>query len=178
MAFRFCPTSTGQNFGGEWAESRLIPRVKMEVSGDPFLQTRWGKFRLSGTRLGRSRGWLRTIHPQPRNVLPNGEDILRISCGPGHGHEHGQRVAEGPRATLCTLRIFLGERGCLLFSRLGRRAFPYVPIPLRPCARARGGYFVMVFDFLTARDRSPTKESSEEQFNLLYFTFFWQFCEN
>lgn len=37
VAFLFYLTSEGQNFGCEWAESRLIPRVKMEVSGDLLL---------------------------------------------------------------------------------------------------------------------------------------------
>lgn len=38
VAFLLCLTSEGQNFGCEWAESRLIPRVKMEVSGDLLLR--------------------------------------------------------------------------------------------------------------------------------------------
>lgn len=48
-------------------------------------RTGW-KSRRGGSGLGRTRGWLAgTILSQSRNVLPNGEDTLRISVARREG---------------------------------------------------------------------------------------------
>lgn len=108
----------------------------MEVSGDTLLWTYRRKFCPTWTRLSWTRGWLRTILPQPGNILPNGEDILRISV---LQHETDvSRVAEGSRGVAyAPFESSLEKRNRVpSFPFFSFLAFSYVPISLRrPCTR-------------------------------------------
>lgn len=131
----------GQNFAHEWAGSRLIPRVKMEVSGDPPPASFRGKSRRTSSGLGRTEGGLQTILSQSRNVLPNGEDTLRISVALARGLRVRVGRATRPSSSPSKRRrVREASRAPSLFFWTTARVRTYVPIPLRSATRARGYY--------------------------------------
>lgn len=97
----------GQNFAHRWAGSRLIPRVKMEVSGDPLLPSRerW-KFR-SSSRLGRTEGDCGRYFRSRVTYYRTGRTLCEFRQPDSRAEGRGAGDARGfARGASFTLRIF------------------------------------------------------------------------